>query len=369
MTILSIKNLYKNFSNIQILKNINLDIYKGEFLTLLGPSGCGKTTLLRLIAGLEGPSANQGEILFHGKNITNLPPNQRKINTVFQNYALFPHMNVKENLSFGPKMSKMPNAEIEIRIKEMLDLLKLNNYESKKVTKLSGGEQQRVALGRALINHPDILLLDEPLSALDYSLRLQMRFELKYIQKKLGLTFVFVTHDQEEALSVSDRIVVMKKGEILQIGTPEDIYERPSNIHVAKFVGQANFFNPQQPEQQQNTNNAKNANDAKNIKIMVRPEDILLHHASNFKNEQNSNSNSNHNSNSPSIYATYLNGKVIETNYLGKLFETLIELDNKEKILVSHFYEGPDCDNHFNIGESVYLTWKKNSEVMLEDEN
>lgn len=337
-SIVSIRALSKSFSNIQILNNVNLDIYEGEFLTLLGPSGCGKTTILRIIAGLEKPDG--GDIFFHGENITALSPHQRKINTVFQNYALFPHMNVKENLSFGPKMSKMPSKEIEIRIKEMLELLKLQSYENKSVTTLSGGEQQRVAVGRALINHPDVLLLDEPLSALDYNLRLQMRFELKYLQKKLGLTFVFVTHDQEEALSVSDRIVVMRKGEILQIGTPEDIYERPTNIHVAKFIGQANFFDC-----------------SAGMKTMVRPEDILLHHGDH--NHNNNNNNTNH---------LPLKGRVIETNYLGKLFDTLVELENKEKVLVSHFYEDLSCDNHFKIGEVVSLTWNKNCEVVLKDE-
>ncbi|MBF0363578.1 MAG: polyamine ABC transporter ATP-binding protein [Oligoflexia bacterium] len=345
--ILTIRNLFKSFSNNQILKNISLDIYKGEFLTLLGPSGCGKTTMLRIIAGLDQP--DDGNILFHGNDITDLSPNQRKINTVFQNYALFPHMNVKENLSFGPKMSKMPKREIEKRILEMLELLKLNNYGNKRVTTLSGGEQQRVALGRALINHPDVLLLDEPLSALDYSLRLQMRFELKYLQKKLGLTFIFVTHDQEEALSVSDRIVVMRAGEILQTGTPEDIYERPTNIHVAKFIGQANFFDQQDKET------------SKNIKIMVRPEDILLYHGENLETETKTETKAADNH-------EYFKGQVVETNYLGKLFETLVVLENNEKILVSHFYEGASCNNHFQIGEDVYLTWKKNSEVILDDE-
>ena len=221
--------------------DFNLEVKKGEFVTFLGPSGCGKTTTLRMIAGFDLPT--EGEILLDGKNITNLPPNKRPINTVFQRYALFPHMNIYENIAFGLKLKNMPTEKITQKVKHVLDLVDLEGFEKRKVSTLSGGQQQRVAIARALVNEPEILLLDEPLGALDLKMRKEMQIELKNMHDQLGITFIYVTHDQEEALTMSDKIVVMSEGKIQQIGTPEDIYNEPANAFVADFIGESNIFN------------------------------------------------------------------------------------------------------------------------------
>ena len=238
--IIELKNISKSFDGDVVLDNISLDIYDNEFLTLLGPSGCGKTTTLRIISGFVQP--DEGEVVFMGDDITDVPPHKRNVNTVFQRYALFPHLNVFENIAFPLREKKVPKAEIEEKVKEMLKLVMLTGFEKRNVTSLSGGQQQRVAIARALINHPKVLLLDEPLSALDLKLRKDMQQELKKIQKSTGITFVFVTHDQEEALSMSDTIVVMSEGKIQQIGTPVDIYNEPENAFVADFIGESNII-------------------------------------------------------------------------------------------------------------------------------
>ena len=238
--IIELKNLTKNFDDQQVLKGINLDIHQNEFLTLLGPSGCGKTTTLRIIAGFE--EASSGEVLFDGMDISKIPAYKREINTVFQKYALFPHMNVFDNVAFGLNIKKMDKAVIKTKVERMLAMVGLANYGSKDVTLLSGGQQQRVAIARALVNEPKVLLLDEPLGALDARLRKEMQMELKKIQKEVGITFVFVTHDQEEALSMSDTVVVMNNGEIQQIGSPTDIYNEPENRFVAGFIGESNII-------------------------------------------------------------------------------------------------------------------------------
>lgn len=237
--IIELKNISKEFDGEKVLNNINLDIYDKQFVTLLGPSGCGKTTTLRIVGGFETPDS--GEVLFEGENINELPPYKRHINTVFQKYALFPHLNVFENIAFSLRLQKLSNEEITKRVKEMLELVALNGFERKNVTKLSGGQQQRVAIARALISHPRILLLDEPLGALDLKLRKDMQNELKKIQKHTGITFIYVTHDQEEALSMSDVVVVMADGKIQQIGSPTDIYNEPINAFVADFIGESNI--------------------------------------------------------------------------------------------------------------------------------
>jgi len=238
--IIELKNITKAFDGETVLNNISLDIYDNEFLTLLGPSGCGKTTLLRIISGFVQP--DEGEVVFMGEDITDLPPHKRNVNTVFQKYALFPHLNVYENVAFPLREKKVPKDEIDKKVKEMLKLVMLSGFEKRNVTSLSGGQQQRVAIARALVNHPKVLLLDEPLSALDLKLRKDMQQELKNIQKSTGITFVFVTHDQEEALSMSDTIVVMAEGKIQQIGTPVDIYNEPENAFVADFIGESNII-------------------------------------------------------------------------------------------------------------------------------
>ena len=237
--IVELKNVTKSFDGEMVLDHINLDIYDNEFLTLLGPSGCGKTTTLRIIGGFE--SADEGEVIFMGENIAAVPPYKRNVNTVFQRYALFPHLNVFENVAFSLREKRVPKAEIEQHVNEMLKLVALHGFEKRSVTSLSGGQQQRVAIARALVNRPKVLLLDEPLAALDLKLRKDMQQELKSIQKATGITFIFVTHDQEEALSMSDTVVVMSNGRIQQIGTPIDIYNEPTNAFVADFIGESNI--------------------------------------------------------------------------------------------------------------------------------
>ncbi|HIW47835.1 MAG TPA: ABC transporter ATP-binding protein, partial [Firmicutes bacterium] len=238
--LIQFKNIVKEFDGQLVLKGINLDIYENEFVTLLGPSGCGKTTLLRILGGFLDPT--EGEVLFDGQNIIPVPPYRREINTVFQKYALFPHMNVYDNVAFGLKIKKEPKDIIEQKVKRMLRLVNLEEYAKRSVTEMSGGQQQRVAIARALVNEPMVLLLDEPLGALDLKLRKEMQHELKRIQKEVGITFIYVTHDQEEALTMSDKIVVMNDGEIQQIGTPIDIYNEPVNRFVANFIGESNII-------------------------------------------------------------------------------------------------------------------------------
>lgn len=238
--IISLKNISISFDGQKILENFNLDIKNGEFVTFLGPSGCGKTTTLRIIAGFERPQS--GEVLFNGKNITKLPAHKREINTIFQNYALFPHLNVFDNVAFGLRIAKWKEEKVKEEVTHMLELVSLSDFAYRNVNSLSGGQQQRIAIARALINRPKVLLLDEPLGALDLKLRKDMQSELKNIQKQTGITFIFVTHDQEEALSMSDTVIVMDKGKIQQIGTPLDIYNEPQNAFVADFIGESNII-------------------------------------------------------------------------------------------------------------------------------
>ncbi|AUN13199.1 ABC transporter spermidine/putrescine ATP-binding protein [[Clostridium] sordellii] len=279
--IIELRNLSKRYDDNQVLDNLSLDIKKNEFLTLLGPSGCGKTTTLKIIAGFE--YADEGKVLFEEKDITDIPPYERQINTVFQKYALFPHMNIYENIAFGLKIKKMPKDEIDKKVKEMLKLVALEGFENRQVESLSGGQQQRVAIARALVNEPKVLLLDEPLGALDLKLRKEMQMELKKIQKKLGITFIFVTHDQEEALTMSDKIIVMNKGKIQQMGTPQDIYNEPENSFVARFIGESNIFDGVMLEDYLvefcSTKFKcvdKDFEKNENIEVVIRPEDIKM---------------------------------------------------------------------------------------------
>ena len=244
--LIRLRDLCMAFDDELVLDHINLYINDKEFLTLLGPSGCGKTTTLRIIGGFATPTS--GDILFDGVRINDVPPYQRQINTVFQKYALFPHLNVYENIAFGLRMQKLPEAEIKERVMEMLETVSLKGFEHRRPEALSGGQQQRVAIARALVNRPKVLLLDEPLAALDLKLRKDMQIELKRIQQQVGITFIYVTHDQEEALTMSDTIVVMDKGSIQQIGTPEDIYNEPKNAFVADFIGESNIIDGIMPE-------------------------------------------------------------------------------------------------------------------------
>ena len=285
---LELKNIKKSFQEGEdVLESICLTAKKGEFVTLLGSSGCGKTTTLRIIAGLEQPDS--GQVFLNGKDVTSLEPNQRNVNTVFQNYALFPHMNVADNIGYGLKLKKTPKAEISRRVKEMLELVQLSGFEKRKPSELSGGQRQRVAIARALVNNPEVLLLDEPLGALDLQLRRAMQHELKRLQKKLGITFIYITHDQEEAMAVSDRIAVINKGDIQQVGTPKDIYQRPANLFVATFIGRSNVLDGELRMENGKpvlhfhagasiTLDNVRAEECKNqpVKISVRPEEFIL---------------------------------------------------------------------------------------------
>jgi len=279
--IIELRHITKTYEDgFTAVSDFNLEIKKGEFVTFLGPSGCGKTTTLRMIAGFDLPS--EGEILLNGRPITHLPPNERPINTVFQRYALFPHMNIYENIAFGLKQKKIPKNLIEKKIKKVLDLVDLEGFEGRSVLTLSGGQQQRVAIARAVVNEPQILLLDEPLGALDLKMRKEMQLELKAMHKELGITFIYVTHDQEEALTMSDKIVVMRAGQTQQIGTPEDIYNEPINAFVADFIGESNIFNGIM------TGHLKarfcggefacvdDIDEGTHITAVVRPEDVLI---------------------------------------------------------------------------------------------
>lgn len=279
--IISLQGISKTYEDNTVLDGLNLDIKKNEFLTLLGPSGCGKTTTLKIIAGFE--YADDGKVLFENKDMNNIPPYERAVNTVFQKYALFPHMNIYENIAFGLKIKKMPKDDIDRKVKEMLKLVALEGFEKRSVDSLSGGQQQRIAIARALVNEPKVLLLDEPLGALDLKLRQEMQTELKKIQQKLGITFIFVTHDQEEALTMSDTIVVMNKGKIQQMGTPEDIYNEPENAFVARFIGESNIFDGIMHDDYKVEFCGKNFDcvdkgfdKVENIDVVIRPEDIKM---------------------------------------------------------------------------------------------
>ena len=279
--IIEIKGVSKVYGDNTVLDNLSLNIRKNEFLTLLGPSGCGKTTTLKIIAGFE--TADSGKVVFDGNDISDLPPYKRQLNTVFQKYALFPHMNIYENIAFGLKIKKLPKEEIDKKVREMLKMVALEGFEKRSVESLSGGQQQRVAIARALVNEPQVLLLDEPLGALDLKLRKEMQLELKKIQKRLGITFIFVTHDQEEALTMSDTIVVMNKGVIQQMGSPEDIYNEPANAFVADFIGESNILSGIMIEDYKVkfSNNVFTCVDGgfeknEDIDVVIRPEDIEI---------------------------------------------------------------------------------------------
>ncbi len=279
--IIELKGISKEFNGEQVLKNISLDIHDKEFVTLLGPSGCGKTTTLRIIGGFVTPDS--GDVFFGGKRINNLPPYKRNVNTVFQKYALFPHLNVYENVAFALRLSKTPEKKVNARVREMLELVDLVGFERRGVNFLSGGQQQRVAIARALINQPKVLLLDEPLGALDLKLRKEMQTELKKIQQHMEITFIYVTHDQEEALTMSDTVVVMNEGHIQQIGTPQDIYNEPINAFVADFIGESNIFGGIMHRDRLVEfagNNFvcvdKGFGEMEPVDVVIRPEDILL---------------------------------------------------------------------------------------------
>ncbi len=319
--IVSLKNVNKSFGDNQVVRNLNLDVYKGEFLTLLGSSGCGKTTTLRMIAGFE--TQTSGEIFVEGKEVRDEEPYERQVNTVFQNYALFPHMTIYDNVAFGLTMKKKSKDKIKEKVLKMLDLVQLSGFENRKPDQLSGGQKQRVAIARALINEPKVLLLDEPLGALDLKLRKQMQFELKKLQKKLGITFVYVTHDQEEALTMSDRIAIMHQGNLEQLAQPREIYDQPATEFVADFIGETNMFYGMVSKCRDNTIcvNLENgyisarAKDLKTNEIVytsVRPENIKV-------------------SINP-VEGFSIEGVIVEHVFVGNLIKTIISLSNGNQI-------------------------------------
>ncbi len=349
MNVLELENISKSFGNNQVLNNLSITISPGEFVTFLGPSGCGKTTMLKIIAGLE--QADSGRVILKGEDITQLPPEKRTLNTVFQNYALFPHMNVEKNIEYGLKIKGVKKAERKKLVKEILDIVKLSGYEKRNVNDLSGGEKQRVAIARAAVNKPSVLLLDEPLAALDLQLRKHLQNELKSLQKKLNMTFIYITHDQEEAMNMSDRIFVMNNGQIEQSGTPSEIYDSPKTRFIATFVGAANIIDgkvleisdecvkiiigndvfslPYSPDYQQGK-----------ISLAIRSENISI---SSIKTEN-------------SLMAT-----VIDKAYVNGLFRTKLRLVNHNEIMSTAYSINEDI----NINDTVYVSINPNKVIYI----
>ncbi|MCR4806263.1 MAG: ABC transporter ATP-binding protein [Lachnospiraceae bacterium] len=279
--IIKLSGVRKSYDGkVNVIEDLSLDIAEGEFVTLLGPSGCGKTTILRMIGGFDKPT--EGEILLDGSDITKLPPNERPVNTVFQKYALFPHLNVYDNIAFGLKLNKVPRDEIDKKVSRVLELVDLEGFEKRSISTLSGGQQQRIAIARAVVNEPRVLLLDESLSALDYKMRKEMQLELKSMHKRLGITFIFVTHDQEEALTMSDKVVVLADGKVQQVGTPEEIYNEPANVFVADFIGESNIFNGIMCGRRKASfagadfDCVDDYETGKKIEAVIRPEDVVI---------------------------------------------------------------------------------------------
>ena len=327
--LIRLERITKKFGDHVIIPSLDLTIHDGEFLTLLGPSGCGKTTLLRMIAGLETPTT--GKVILDGQDITKLPPYKRSVNMVFQNYALFPHMTVAENIRFGLKMKKVPTEETEDRINQVLYLTQLEELRNRYPSQMSGGQQQRVAIARALVNNPKVLLLDEPLGALDYQLRKKLQLELKNLQRGLGLTFIFVTHDQEEALTMSDRIVIMNEGVIQQDGDPNGIYHHPHNTFVARFIGESNFF-----EVDGNT-------------FALRPEKL------NLCPEEEEN---------PTHPAPRFFGTVVDIVFYGTLDKVFIRLDNTNQTVIAYQYF--DDVHRWQSDDRVGIWWYDRDGVKVE---
>jgi spermidine/putrescine transport system ATP-binding protein len=347
---IKIEGVQKNFGDVQILKNIDLEIKQGEFFSLLGPSGCGKTTILKMIAGFLEP--DQGAIYLGNEDITKLAPNKRNVNTIFQTYALFPHLNVYENIAFPLRLKKYPKDEIDAEVKKYLELVKLSEHINKFPHQLSGGQKQRIAIARALVNQPSVLLLDEPLSALDAKLRQHMLIELDNIHDKVGITFIFVTHDQAEALSVSDRIAVMNKGEVLQVGTPTEIYEKPVNEFVADFIGETNFLEGTVVEIKENYGIAqsdffgdikfeldKKVEIGNKVKITVRPEKIIV--SKNPPTFVDDNDN-------------VIKGKVEEVIYSGFQSKFFLEINGHKEKLFQAFKQ----HHNFFVEDSSAIHWK-----------
>lgn len=361
--VVELQSVHKLIHGNIILQDISLEVQYGEFLTLLGPSGCGKTTLLRLISGFEEPT--QGKIFIENKDVSGLPPHRRHVHTVFQNYALFPHMTVFENVAFGLRCQKLAMSEIRLRVNEALKIVKLANFAERKPDQLSGGQQQRVAIARAVVNRPLVLLLDEPLSSLDYRLRKNMQIELKQLQRQLGITFIFVTHDQEEALSMSDRVVIMEEGRVEQIGTPRQVYEEPHNLTVAKFIGEANIFNAEVLDVQDHflivevlakrrqVKSKRSFAIGQKVHVLVRPEDVRVWHLTEVKED---------------LTEMFL-GTVEEVIYKGTTVDLIVRLKGSDYcVSATEFFDEDDEKLEYAIGETVWVTWLAGWEVLLPDE-
>ena len=352
--IIQLTNVNKSYGNNHVVRDLNLEVYKGEFLTLLGSSGCGKTTTLRMIAGFETQSS--GEIYVEGKEVRDEEPYEREVNTVFQNYALFPHMTIFENVAFGLNMKKMPKNEIKKKVSEMLELVQLEGFENRKPDQLSGGQKQRIAIARALINEPKVLLLDEPLGALDLKLRKQMQFELKRLQKKIGITFIYVTHDQEEALTMSDRIAIMNNGNLEQLDVPREIYENPKTEFVADFIGETNMFYGMVDKTDNGNVSIRlengmisavsdNVNPKEIVYTSVRPENIKLSEVP--------------------VEGFSLQGCVREHIFVGNLTKTVIVLSNGNPIKMNAFSKEVPVKE----GTNVYIYWNKEDAVVIKSKN
>ena len=360
-SVVKLQGVYKSIHDHEILHDINLDVREGEFLTLLGPSGCGKTTLLRLISGFEEPT--KGTLFIDNKSVSGLSPHQRHVHTVFQSYALFPHMSVFENVAFGLRCQKVPSAEIKTRVASVLKMVKLEKFAERKPNQLSGGQQQRVAIARAAVNLPRVLLLDEPLSSLDYRLRKTMQIELKQLQRTLGITFIFVTHDQEEALSMSDRVVVMHDGRIEQVGTPRQVYEEPQNINVAKFIGEANIFEGEVINisdkqikvtvlgKERTTKSSRTFHIGQKVHVLVRPEDVRVWNQSEVEDT------------SDMFAAT-----VEEVIYKGTTVDLMVRLTNNKVVASTEFFDEDDDRLEYKLGEQVWVNWTPGWEVILPHE-
>lgn len=347
-------NLRKQYGDFVAVENTTLNVKKGEFLTFLGSSGCGKTTTLRMIAGFEDPT--EGSILIGGKHAEHLPPNKREVNTVFQNYALFPHLTIRENIAFGLKLQKVKKAEIKERVENIIKLVKLEEHADKSPDQLSGGQKQRVAIARAIVNNPKVLLLDEPLGALDLKLRKEMQLELKQLQRELEITFIYVTHDQEEALTMSDRIVVMNKGRIEQVGAAHEIYERPQTKFVAQFIGETNLFEDVEilekngndyvvaiGSEKVSTDSMKDFKPGEKVHISIRPENMKLSRTPMEGRE--------------SIAVTY------DSNiYVGNISKFVVFTDQGRRLTASEFSEDAGT---FNKGDKVYINWIPERAVMI----